>query len=483
MLRPEEIKKLLQCHRLQHKALISYQEHALALYVLEARHTLFHVHRLLQNQNNPSLEKTLENFLKTRWERLRNTDAQYFYDTTNPANQMCVAIAKMLGRFQNKPYLLFLIPTLSTVPAAAYFASSYEDELNFKQLILSDDATRMIHIPEVLEFAEQDGVLKHASHFNGKRGDLSIAEESRLLARHPSVENYYHALRDKLNFQMYGETAGAYLARLISGLREGGALGSGAEFITGAEANVAISDFSVFLESLTKSKKKKLLNAGKTDRWRDGVVKYFSIGQSWTLLENSSKEKEAEDQDEAYCVELIANDLEEILNANPMLYLFMPFQQEGVCTLASFDEAVTQSKQTMLQDLNTSKVHRYYGVVGNDMFALDVLSKIVRDTAFYLKHSDMVYVASTCSKASPELRACCTSILWRERAYIANPNVQKLLKKDLSEQVLRDVNTLILPQLNRYSLYSASELKKQEEEEEVSSEHAKKKTKHVHFDV
>jgi len=479
----EEINALLVQHRLQKIALNHYQQMASPLYVLEARHTLFHVNRLLQNQPNPSLARTLETFLKNRWERLKNTDAQYFHDTHNPANQMCIEVAKSLARLQNKPYLSFLIPILATVPASEYVASSYkDDDLDFKQLILSDDGTRMIHIPEALEFAEQDGVLKHSSLFNGCERALSIAEQSRLLARHPSVENYYHAVRDKVNFQLHGETAGAYIARLIMGLREGGSQGSGAELLTGDEANVAIADFSIFLEGLTNQKRRKIFNAGKFERWTTGALEHATIGQSWRLLINPSQLEEDGEQTITYCVELIADKLEEILKENAtMLYRIMPFEQEGVGTIISFEDAVNQCKTAMLSHLNTSKAHRYYGAIADDRLAFDVFSKLSRDKTFHLAIPDIAYVARCYAGHHPALRKGCDIILLDARGYISPTRMRCMLKR-LPETVAHAVRSLIYPRLNTHLFFSATSTSVLPEEE-VALEGLKKKVKYDHVGV
>jgi|GEM_PF-1923979 len=483
----EEISTLLESVQVKQSAMAHYQQHASVLYVLEAKYTLFHVHRLLQNHKNSSLEKTLETFLKTRWGWLKNTDAQYFHDTQNPANLMCIEIAKMLERKKNKAYLLFLVPTLGKVPAFEYVASSYEhddddDDLAFNLLMLNDDCTRMMYIPEVLEFAEQDSVLKHTSLFNGKRCDLSIAEENRLLARHPSVENYYHAVRDKVNFQVHGETAGAYLMRLIVGLREGGSLGSGEEFQAGEEANAAIAEFSVFLGSLNTSTKRKLLKTGIVDRWIDNEVKRLSIAQSWALLINGSKEEEDEDQEERYCVELVAHDLEDILKDNPMLYQLMPFEQEGVGTLAAFQEAVTQAKTTMLDELNTSKTHRYFGAAGDDRFASDVLSKISRDRAFYLAQSEIAYVARCYHGDNQALKEPAASILLHTRDYMTRKSLREALK-DLPKSMSRGVLEQVFPKPNDYLFYSTEQKKREKEEVSSDLERCAKKARHVHFSI
>lgn len=475
----EEVGALLVQSQLHKAVLDNYQQQASALYVLEARYTLFHVHRLLQNKNNPWLEQTLENFLKTRWKRLKNTDAQYFHDTQNPANLMCIEIAKTLGRLQDKAYLLFLIPTLSMVPAFAYVASSYEDDdLEFNQLMLSDNATRMIHIPEVLEFSEQDGVLKHGALVNGGRCDLTIAEENRLLARHPSVDDYYHAVRDKINFQLHGESAGAYIARLIKGLRAGGSLGSGSETLTGHEANTAIVDFSNFLDSLTEETRNKIFEASKFERWLSDTPEYVSIGQSWAFLKDPLQASDGGEQEITYCVELIADGLEEILAENPTLYQLMSLDQEGVSTLTSFEEAVAQCKTTMLGALHTSEAHRYYGLEGDEKLALDVLSKVSRDRAFNLDYADIAYVARCFLGDNSALKASSELILLHTRDYMTSRSLRTALN-DLPRQMAHDVEERVFPQFNRHIFFSDE----RSNERPPCSEPLSKKAKHVHFQI
>jgi len=474
----EEILALENAIQRLQTVLVDYQQQTSVLYALEARYTLFHVHRLLQNKNNASLDKTLENFLKTRWERIQHTDAQYFHDAYNPANLMCIKIAKMLGRLHKQAYLLFLIPTLRKVSADAYISSSYEDmDLKFNHVILSDDNTRILHIPDVLEFAEQDGVLKHASLFDGRRQDLSVLEESRLLARHVSVEHYYHAIRDKINFQLYGETAGAYLARLILGLRAGGAHGSGSEMLTGSEANVAIADFSMFLETLSQAKKDILLNACKFDRWLDNKVTHVSIGQSWKLLQDPSQTEEGKEQAITYCVELIAHTLEEILQENPMLYQVMAFEEGESRTLASFEDVVKQSKKSMLRGLNASRTHRYYGEKGDDKLASAVFIQMGRDRAFHLTHAEVAYVARCYHGDHVALSNASESILLHTRDYMSPSSLQTALK-NLPREIVHDVEVHILSK-NKHPFF-CSPKRPREEESEVLPELLNKKQRIMH---
>lgn len=466
----ERVNALLVQNQLQKAAMNAYQQKASALYILEAKYTLFHIDRLLHSKNQSGLEITLGKFLKKRWKRLNNTDAQYFHDTQNPANVMCIEIAKTLGDLQHKPYLLFLIPALGSVPVSEYVTSSYDDkDLVLNQLMLSDDGTRIIHIPDALEFSEQDNVLKHTSLFHGQQRDLTFSEEMRLLARDPTVDNYYHAIRDKINFQLHGETAGAHLTRLIHGLRAGGSHGSGSEMLTGHEANEAIVDFSIFLESLSKKKRKKLLRTHKFDRWRSDTPQYASIGQSWTFLKDPVQAKNGRMQAVAYCVELIADALEEILQENPMLYQLMPFEHEGVGTLAMFEEAVTQCRMSMLDALKASEAHRYYGNTGDDKLALGVLSKISRDKAFYLDHADIAYVASYYFDDNPVLKTLSNSILCHTREYMTSEHLRAALGA-LPRQMAHEVEQHVFPKPNCHLFFS---------DEQPGLEPLSKKAKHM----
>jgi hypothetical protein len=473
----EEVSGLLAHIESQKNALRHYQEQASPLYVLEARYTLFHLHRLLENSSNPSsLAKTLKRFLKKRWGWLNNTDAQYFHDTQNPANLMCVEVAKVLSKLSNQAYLLYLMPSLSNVPASAYVASSYEDDdLEFTELMLSDDGERLLHIPEILEYTEQDGVLKHIVLLQGQRCDLSLAEETRLLARHPSVANYYEAIRDKINFQFYGETAGAYLMRLIAGLREGGAHGSGTEFVAAEESNLAIVDFSIFLESLSKRNQKAVLKMGKFERWRDGEIKHSSIAHALELLVTSSNADEAEEQEERYCVELIANDLEEILEENPCLYQMMPFQQDGIGTLEVFQEAVEETKASMLTALNASKTYRYFGAVGDEKLARGVLSEISGDRTFFLSQAEIAYVARCYHHDEAAIKEPSESILLHARDYMKRKSLREALS-DLPKHMSREVLAHVFPTTHRYRFYNS-------EHATSDVERVAKKPKHTYFSI
>jgi hypothetical protein len=172
------------------------------LYFLEARYALYELKLILTSDPEDRVEESLLAFLSGRWEKvLKNTDAQYLHDFTSPANQACIEIARELGRIRNVPFLLLLMPTLQAVEATNYLTSSYtDDDLSLQDLLLSDENDHLMHIPDILDGAQEDGILKHNSLFLTLEGRhevkvLSLPETNRLLSRSKEVKDAYEALQ------------------------------------------------------------------------------------------------------------------------------------------------------------------------------------------------------------------------------------------------------------------------------------------------
>ena len=395
--------------------LVTYQQQSSALHALEARHTLFHLERLLKNHYNPVLQITLRKYLKKRWDTIKSTDIQYCQDIQNPANRFCIEVAKALGAFHGQPYLIFLMPSLTSVSSAHYITSPYDEEIDLRHVLLSDDHTRLIHIFDVLEFAKEDGTLKHNSLFAGQSRELSFGEQHRLLARHPSVEQHYLALKDKLDFVLYGETAGAYVNRLIKGLREGGMHQNGQEMIAHDESNIAIAAFDEFLQALDERKRNILLKTSSFDRRISSVPSNISIGSCWNRL---ARPFDSDGDRSIYCVEMVALDLAEILANNPSLYQLVPFEGTSLMSLKHFQSRVTESKTAMLTDLLRDDSYRYYGSSTDQQLALRLCSVLSHDSGFHLTVDEIIYIATLYSTNhrleeafSQELSSHCAKIL------------------------------------------------------------------------
>ena len=407
-----------RCQQLE-LLLPEYEQHSSRLNLLEARYTLYHLGKLLEHRH-PSMRATLLSFLLERWNRIKNTDVQYCHDAINPGNMLCIEMAKALAGREGSSYLALLMPTLTKVPVSSYISSSWTDDIDLKEIIISDNNERIICIPDVLGSAVMDGVLKHNSMFMGKAKMLDFGEKDRLLARHPTVENHYQAIQDKVNFALHGETAGAYLARLIRGLRDGGVQRGGEEFDSGVDANVAIVDFDSFLQRLPHGKRRMVLNMGKVDRVTSGRVERISIGQYWENLgrRNDSTLTDASDMSINLCVELIAGYLQEILDENQELYQLSPFDDPNLTSLSELDNKVRTTHTDMLDALHASTQHGCYGTETDNQLATNLCRKIAKSPHFILNVDDIVCIAMLYSKnklteceGNQDILASCTKVL------------------------------------------------------------------------
>ena len=459
----------------------TYQQHASPLYALEARHTLFHLKRLLIDPNNPVPLNTFKKFLKKRWNAIKSTDLQYCYEANSPANHLCIEVAQALGSFYNTPYLLFLMPSLAAVSSENYITSSYEEALELNHLLLSDDYTRLIHILDVLAFAKEDGTLKHNSLLNGSTLALSLSEQHRLLARHPGVEQYYLALQDKHNFVLHGETAGAYLQRLIHGLREGGVHRNGDELIAHDESNIAIAAFDGFLQGLDADKRGLLLAASKFDRWQSIVPQGLSIGQCWQRL---ARPKESDGDSSLYCVEMVANHLEEILAANPGLYQLLPFEEENSIGLAYFEARALEGEAAMHASLSLTDSCHYYGAEGDLPLALKLCRTLAHDTGFQLRVDEVVYIATLYNTTHQRQDACsqdlnvqCTRILTHVGQHYLAAQINRIMQR-LTPAVRANVAALLRPPSESQGLaFFQASRDKRPREIQVSVEESEPRTK------
>ncbi len=405
----------------------AFQSTSPELHWLEASYTLFHIKRLLSDKANQSLEKTLIRFLKKRWDYIKNTDAQYCHSFNNPANILCIEIAKILGS-NTMPYLLILMPTLATVKINDYTTSAYNEELNLREVILSDDNTRLIHIVDVLDSALVDSTLKYNSLFESMPRELKLTEQIRCLDRHPTVENYYQSIKDKQNFVLYGETYGAYLNRLITGLRDGGKHKNGREMNAGQDANIAILDFSIFLEGLDIEARSKFLAMSFHDEFS---LEDLSINHFWRLLTRSP---EMDYHDYIYCVELIADSLEKILEENASLYNWLPSNEATLTTYSGLISTLDESKTAMLTNLASLEQHRHYGDSSENELKLLMCKTILKNNEFKLDVDGIVFVANmyldnhlSDSPFSTTLSTTCRDILKEAPNRYSKKSVEKAL--------------------------------------------------------
>lgn len=384
MLPTETIEQLLAMISQQEVQLTSYQP-ANIVYLAEAHLAIFEIKTILLHPQ-PTLVAQLKQTLANRWLRIQNTNCQYLHDFTSPANTSCIALASSLQQHEGDSALSLLMPTLKKVPPSSYLTSSYDDDnVSLKEIILNDTNERIINVVDVLDSAQEDGVLKHNSMFLSEEDNnnpvraLSTAEVSRLLSRHPSVKALRDNIISRVLYRLEGDTVGAELNRLIHGLRNGGAKVktsyenaeyNSSEFNSGVDANLAILNFSLYLETLDPETKKQLMSTGKVDRYETFVVEKKTIQMFWDRLSKPNGLA----TESIYCVELIATFLEEILNANPGLYDLVPFQGSALGDLTQLNANVVNTEKTMKEALAAIQLHPCYDVNSS------LMSKILDDS-------------------------------------------------------------------------------------------------------
>ena len=413
------------------EAQLGFYESSSLLHQLEARRTLFDLHKILSLSYDGIDEDLLLQYLNERWRRVQNTDIQYLHDFTHPANTACIAIAKYLGELLHRPYLVLLMPTLKDVDCDEYLTSSYNEELELSEIILSDCNKRIIHVLDVLDSAQEDGQLKHNSLFHGQVKCLSDTERNKVLSRHSCIKEAYDAVQARAHFKWFGETVGAYLHRLIEGLRDGGAHGLGEEFNSGVDANVAILVFSEYLETLSDDTKDALMRAMKFDRFQYMAnPTSISIEMLWGRLArpNDKNYKEA-----TYCVQLIANQLAEILENNPFLYDLLSYEGDAVENFSTLQAAFVEKRENIDQHLKSMTKHVFYGEAPENRLYIDLLINIQRDVDFVLSMSEIALLADQYALAKEQNRAAIigpmeTLLVDLNRRYYVGKIIQALEK-------------------------------------------------------
>ena len=260
---------------------------------------------------------------------------------------------------------LLLMPTIATLDDPITLDSLEDEPLH--RLILSDDNKVFINVPYTLNAAHEDGVFKHTCKLGptGEILELSDEEQRRLFEHSPICPDYFEFLSNAYKERHNGVAAKPALRKLIAGLRAGGQAvggyvrvlennpgdtsylnmlldkllasstlsaevqqlvkiidagdrspdkvkqlvrllkgGVGKSERAGYDANVAIAEFA---ETLAKIKQ--FDKAG-----YDHLMNNGTFNDYWGRLINPSRKAS---QSTRYCVEVIAGNLEPVLNRMP----------------------------------------------------------------------------------------------------------------------------------------------------------------------
>ena len=370
---------------------------------LNTRYTLYDLRKKIEHPNFD--EEALEMYFTKRWATIQETDTHYLHDLVNPANRACIGIAKILGKLLNRPYLTLLMPSLLSVPMSAYINSSYEDELPLHYIVLSEMNSRVIHIDDVLDAAQEDGTLKHTSLFKQEPRSLNASEKKKVLSRHPAIEAVYEALQARIHFRHHGDTLGANLQMFIEGLRAGSAMRGAKDTDSGPAANSEIILFSGYLSTISDDNRAKLFTAEYVDSHRgtpisraqsvtDNIVVHVTTFESiWKLL---CREKGTDYTDLVYCVGTAADRIESILKANSWLYNIASY--EGASSsgqIEKLDRAVLDAQSALRIQLPHLEKHIFYGKEGDDTIANQLFEALYIDQLFAFTENEINYLVTT----------------------------------------------------------------------------------------
>lgn len=354
------VKKILSLIE-EHEAILEQYSTSSPAYSIEAYLTLTQLKLLLENPKNLQTRQLIT-FLSDRWQRIQNTNCQYLHDFQNPANAVCMELAREICSQpnSNSNYLCLLMPGLSKVKPEEYLTSSYLDDLNLRELILDENNTRLINLMDVLDFAQDDGILKYNSLFDGRDKILTFKEINRMLSRHPALRPLVDNLTARVLYKLEGPTVGAALNRLISGLRFGGVNFRrynhyASEENAAMDANVAIVTFNEYLNTLDGETQSRLMSAEHMERDEFNWVNSKTIGSEWEHLVNPGNYSGS-----IICVEFIAKHLEDILKNNPYLYDLISYQDNTLETLHQLNDCIAQSSQDLKKGLPTIQNHYCY---------------------------------------------------------------------------------------------------------------------------
>ncbi|EKD70362.1 MAG: hypothetical protein ACD_46C00552G0001 [uncultured bacterium] len=175
----------------------SHEELAMYLH-LEAAFTVRELKKLLKNfekDNREANHETLKpfmDFLATRWNRIKNTDAIYNINPHSYANRLCKCLSDKLEIKTNINALKLLMPTLKEFNDLSL--------LRLNEWVLTDDNDYGIIVADSInnleDNQEEKGKLKMTCQVNGFKRKLSNTEQERITKHSEVAENYYKLKSD-----------------------------------------------------------------------------------------------------------------------------------------------------------------------------------------------------------------------------------------------------------------------------------------------
>ncbi len=263
----------------------------------------------------------LRNFLKEFHEIVKDTDFLPLHAPTSGLSQVMLQLAQHLEDFfigSNRFQLL--MPTITVNNYIMSGTSLSDPDLNLNDFVMSDDNTCVIEVLNCLKFAMNDGILKHTCLFGNEIKELSDAEQYRVINHSKETQELWQAIQTKIEITIESDSFGAVLYRLAQDLDLGGieANRGATEYNSGADANVGILNFFIWFDELTLEEQKYLES------------KQASHEDLREVFERLRRPTDANFLSSIYCVSLISDIIQDILEACQELYDQHPQQNSDM---------------------------------------------------------------------------------------------------------------------------------------------------------
>lgn len=273
---------------------------------------------LTQSDNVQQLDERIAQFLRDRWDRVANTSLCYTLNTENGINLLCHTLAEYCFGTDNA--LSALMPTVQ-VEDATYRLNL--NSLAIGTFIVSDDKLTFIYVEGLADLAYQRIIRSRRTIYkttdvNGQERNLTANELKRLGPVYRNLSLMHDLATNRTYFdRLFNRWPIIYdaLIDLREGLQAGDARHAGQEMNAGSPANIAIANFYDFYSRLSEHKKQEIRN----------------ISFNGHNLRNIIEERLFRNQNSGYgsvqfCIQLIGQQLEEVINGNMALLRAMRLQ-------------------------------------------------------------------------------------------------------------------------------------------------------------
>jgi hypothetical protein len=358
--------------------------------VLEAEKTLSKLENLFYRYGHKKASittlKPFTTLLKTRWDYVQGTPFSYTHASTHDFSlitDLCEVLATELSTSSFSPHckIKLLMPSIITQNEVRLTdldeeqaSLPTEDRLQLHQFVLSEDNKHIIEVFECLTDAKEDGTLKHTSALlNNKVKLLNESEKQEVIQHSSRTKNYHKLLQELFHLKNHGENIGAAVNRLITKLNQGGMHGhrGGTNDVAGQDALIGIKDFFNYLLALEEDEKEYLFGCFATNNviamsfevcWLHLLFRAALVHQVIELSEievhaifETLSSSVSDPSIAIACVELIAKDLNNILNNHQELFDMYPRNIESAAyTAVTIKEAAINNAKQALQTALTS---------------------------------------------------------------------------------------------------------------------------------